>query len=430
MSFAKFTLKMAVASLLLAVAPAILFGQGAPMTSNVPRQEEVRKLITTLQAADSAQHDKVVACHRLAIIGTKEAVPVLAAMLTDETMSHYARHALEPMPDPSAGAALRDALGKVRGKLLVGVINSIGFRRDAAATTAVAALLAGSDEAVTAAAAAALGRIGSVEAAKKLQTALKNARGALQIAIADASLTCAENLVANRKRSDAANICDSLCGPEFPAYIRTAAMCGAITARQDGGIPLLVKQLKGQDNALLAAAWRAARELPGTKVTKALAAEVGKLPADKEVLLIQVLGDRGDKAALPAVLVAAKSAAAEVRVAALQVLPRIDDNGASLPVLLAAVTAGKSAAEAEAALSGLSQMGGADTNAKILAALPKVQPAMRAKLIGVLGARRAENARGELFKLAAGTDAETSKAAFRALALVSRPSDLPELIRL
>ena len=55
---------------------------------------------------------------------------------------------------------------------------------------------------------------------------------------------------------------------------------------------------------------------------------------------------------------------------------------------------------------------------------------MRAKLIGVLGVRRAENARGELLKLAAGGDVEICKAAFRALALVARPADLPELIRL
>ena len=430
MSSEKISLKMVLTALLLAAAPGLLSGQGAPMTGNLPRQEEVRQLIAKLQSADSAQHDKVVACHRLAVIGTKEAVPALAALLTDEKMAHYTRHALEPMPDPAAAAALRDALGRTRGQLLVGVINSLGFRRDAESTPALAGLLAGQEEEVTAAAAAALGRIGSVDASKHLQGALSRANGVLRITLADASLTCAETLVAARKRSEAAAVLDGLYGPGFPDHIRTAAMCGAITARQDGGIPLLVKQLKSQDNAMLAAAWRAARELPGTNATKALAAELGKLPEEKEVLLVQVLGDRADKAALPALLVSAKGGSPKVRVAALQALPRIDDGKSSLPILLQAITAGQSAAESEAALSSLSQIGGADTNAKILATLPTVAPAMRAKLIGLLAARRAEIARSEMLKLAAGTEVDLSKAAFRALAVIARPSDLPELIRL
>ncbi len=430
MTLAPFSLKTALTALLLAAAPVFLIGQGAPMTSTLSRSEEEHALIATLQSATSAPHNKVVACHRLAIIGTKAAVPALAALLSDEKLAHMARHALEPMPDPAAAAALRDALGKVQGKLLVGVINSIGFRRDASATAALAGLLAGPDESVTAAAAAALGRMGSVDAAKKLQSSLGGATGALRIVFADASLTCAEALVAARQRSEAAPIFDRLHAPEFPDYIRTAAMCGAITAREADGIPLLVKQLKGQDAAMLAAAWRAARELAGASVTTALASELGKLPSEKQVLLIQVLGDRGDKDALPAILDATKSGAPAVRVAAIQALPRVDDGSSSLPVLLRAVTAAQTPAESEAAIAGLSQVGGADTNSKILATLPSVAPALRVKLIGVLGARRADNARGELLKLAAGAEAEVSKAAFRALAQVARPADVAELIRL
>ena len=44
-----------------------------------------------------------------------------------------ARYALEPIPDPSVDDALRDALGKLKGRLLVGVIGSLGVRRDAKA---------------------------------------------------------------------------------------------------------------------------------------------------------------------------------------------------------------------------------------------------------------------------------------------------------
>lgn len=417
------------ATLLLASA-AGLSGQGAPAPTTVPRAEEERALLATLQSATATQHDKVVACHRLAVIGTKAAVPVLAALLADEKLAHMARHALEPMTDPAVDAALRAATGKLQGNLLIGVVNTIGFRRDAGAIADLARLLAGADAAVAAAAAGALGRIGTVDAAKKLQQALQGKSGAQQITLADACLTAAERLVTDGKRTEAAAIYDGLYGPAFPDYLRTAALGGAITARGADGLALLLQHLKGQDPALLAAAWRAARELPGAKVTPALAAELPRFATEKQVLLLQVLADRGDKAALAVVLEAAKSGPSAVRVAAIKALPRVDDGGAALATALLALATGPAGPEAEAALASLGQITSSETNAKVLAAMAAANPAMKAKLIGVLGFRRAESASREILKLAASPEPEVSRAAFRALAHVARSSDLPELIRL
>ena len=61
----------------------------------------------------------------------------LAALLCNEELSHMARYGLEPIPDPSVDTALRDALDKVKGRLLVGVIGSIGVRRDPKAVPAL-----------------------------------------------------------------------------------------------------------------------------------------------------------------------------------------------------------------------------------------------------------------------------------------------------
>ena len=56
----------------------------------------------------------------------------------DEHLSAYARYGLEPIADPSADDALRAALAKLQGNQLIGVINSIGKRRDAKAGPALA----------------------------------------------------------------------------------------------------------------------------------------------------------------------------------------------------------------------------------------------------------------------------------------------------
>ncbi|HUT11091.1 MAG TPA: HEAT repeat domain-containing protein, partial [Thermoguttaceae bacterium] len=65
--------------------------------------------------SDAPLKEKMDACRQLARIGTKDAVPALAALLGDEELSHMARYALEPIDDPSVDEALREALGKLKG---------------------------------------------------------------------------------------------------------------------------------------------------------------------------------------------------------------------------------------------------------------------------------------------------------------------------
>ena len=107
-------------------------------------------------------------CRKLMVIGSAESVPTLAGLLPNKGLSHMARYALERIPAPEAAQALRDALPRLRGALKVGVIGSLGVRRDAASVPALVALLGDADKAVARAAAYALGDIGSLEAAKAL----------------------------------------------------------------------------------------------------------------------------------------------------------------------------------------------------------------------------------------------------------------------
>ena len=94
--------------------------------------DQQRQLIDILQS-DAPAAKKAITCKQLAVYGTADAVPALAPLLTDAELASWARIALEVIPDPTADEALRAAMEKVDGRLLVGVINSIGVRRDAAA---------------------------------------------------------------------------------------------------------------------------------------------------------------------------------------------------------------------------------------------------------------------------------------------------------
>src|SRR5687768_6339613 len=90
-----------------------------------PDPQQTRLLLSVVQSnADLAARAR--ALQQLALVATKDAVPSLSALLSDEKLGQYARDVLEQMPDPAAGDALRAALGTVKGKALIGVVNSLG----------------------------------------------------------------------------------------------------------------------------------------------------------------------------------------------------------------------------------------------------------------------------------------------------------------
>lgn len=75
------------------------------------RRQLERRLIVILET-NAPVAAKQWVCRRLAIIGNQASVPALAALLTNDELSHPARIALERIPDAAAATALRDALPK------------------------------------------------------------------------------------------------------------------------------------------------------------------------------------------------------------------------------------------------------------------------------------------------------------------------------
>jgi len=191
-------------------------------------QMDEAALIRILTDASSPEFQKAKACQRVGELGAKEAVPALAALLSNEQLSTYARYGLEPMADPSADEALRAALTKLKGNLLIGVINSIGKRRDAEASPALAKMIYGADAGVARAAASALGHIGGVSSMKLLQAALTKTEGMTRMAVADAALVCAERLLVEGNREQALALYASLSTAGMPKPARLAAMSGII----------------------------------------------------------------------------------------------------------------------------------------------------------------------------------------------------------
>jgi HEAT repeat protein len=185
------------------------------------RKELETQLLAVLQS-NAPRDARDFVCRQLRTIGTAASVPALEALLADPDLSHMARYALERIPAAPAGQALERQLPKLEGPLKIGVISSLGARGQG--VRRLRPLLQDSDEAVARAAAIALGRIATVEAEHGLRSA--RPRPALAVVFADASMSCAEKLLAAGHAKEAKATYQRLLKGNPPASIRQAAERG------------------------------------------------------------------------------------------------------------------------------------------------------------------------------------------------------------
>lgn len=190
-------------------------------------------LLDVLKSSDSTRAGRQFACRQLGIIGTDRSVSTLAKMLTGEETSDMARYALERIPDSAVDDALREALPKATGKVKVGIINSLGQRRDSKSVSALSKLVADSDSMVAEAAIAALGTIADSQACEELAQVKDKASAGLQVPVLDAYLKCADQLAAQGQKDKALAIYKEMYKPDKPTPIRTAALRGIITVTKE-----------------------------------------------------------------------------------------------------------------------------------------------------------------------------------------------------
>jgi hypothetical protein len=184
---------------------------------------EPAKLVALLKDPKATVFQKAIACKKLSITGGPDAVRPMAALLSHPQLACYARFGMEPNPDPSVDEAFRAALPKLKGKLQMGVIHSIGFRKDAKALDALKGLIGDRDAQVAGAAAAAVGMIGGLEAGRILEAALKDTASPAFPVAARACLLCAEGLMANNK-ARALQLYGQLSAKSMPRPVELAAL--------------------------------------------------------------------------------------------------------------------------------------------------------------------------------------------------------------
>ncbi|MFP4055746.1 MAG: HEAT repeat domain-containing protein [Candidatus Brocadiia bacterium] len=393
------------------------------------RRAELVGRLTALLSSQATVDAKRHACRQLSIIGGADVVPALARLLPDPELSHMARMGLERIAAPEAGAALRDALGKLQGKLLIGAINSLGERGEGQAAAPLAPFLAHEDQDVARAAAIALGKTGGPKAVDALRATVRSEKTEkpLRIVAANAYLRCADHLVAAGEADQAAAIYKELYAPDEPKSIRVAALRGLVVAQAEKAVPLVVEVLTGEDLRMQAIATTFVREMPGTAATRAFAQVLPRLSPEGQCVLLDALADRGDPAARPAAVQATRSGQEPVRVAAYQALGTLGD-ASTVPLLAKAAAAG--GAEGKAAGQSLDRLRAPDVDQAVLSELKDAEPKVQVALVQSLAARRVEKAIPRLLERARAEAPEVRAEALKALGQVGSEQTLPALVKL
>lgn len=382
-----------------------------------------KRLITLLNSQQTTKDAKRYICKWLVIVGSEECVPAVAQLLTDPELSHPARMVLEPLQSQVAGEALRNALSKVQGKLLAGVISSIGVRRDTKAVGAIKLYATGADPVVAENAIAALGEIGNDEAL----TVLENIRPPqnLERAHTRALITAAGHLADAGFKTRAAAVYKKIFDSSSTPAFRYAAINGIVnTLPQNQAVAFLIEQLQSKDEHIRGAAASAFRHCPDTALKNNVAEKLPNLEREAQLLVLGILSDIDDvNGRTPSLKLLQTSNDDTVLIAALDCLAR---HGEAADVQTIAQIATKKPSLSNAVIQTLQRISKPGTD-NALVKLFETDASARAIALNVLSNRRVESALPTFVRLLRGNDIALATEAAKGLATLGTDEQVKEL---
>jgi len=205
-------------------------------------------------------------------------------------------------------------------------------------------------------------------------------------------------------------------------------ICFGASEQPDEAVGIVLDILRSGDQEMQAVAIAMVKDMPGAEVTKALVKELPNLSAASQVQLLSALSDRGDAAALPAVITAVKAEDESVRIAALKAVGQLGDE--SSVDLLARTAAAIRGAEQKAARESLYRLRGAKVDEAILSDIAKAQSKTKVELIKSAGERNISAGVNTLLKTAKDSDRKVRLESLKVLKVIAVPEHLPALVEL
>jgi HEAT repeat protein len=284
-----------------------------------------------------------------------------------------------------------------------------------------------SDSKLSEAAVAALKKIGRMRAINALLKSRTSAAQSLQSLISDALIQCADGLLARGRAEPAARVYRVCYGPNEPLPIRAASLRGLLAAAgKEESLSLSLDALKQGPDQFRAIAARHLSQLEAAGVTQRLCAALPELPVEAQVFLVRALGERGDTAALAAIVKAVESPAEAVQVAALDALGSL--GGAGEVALLVDLIDGGKSAKGMAAQAALKKLRAPGVAPRILECAEKQSTSTQVNLFSILAERQSIESVPALLQLTQDPSVEVRQGAYASLGELVRDDHVAALV--
>ena len=392
----------------------------------------IEKELIKLLKSNATLSGKQFVCHLLADIGSNESVNTLAAMLYDSSTVEMARFALEEIPNKSVDEALRTALMKSDGKIKIGIINSLGKRRDYESVSQIKKMIYLSDREIARAAIGALGLIASDQAITTLEEGKNKVSQELRQDLVSALLDCADDLLAQNKNERAYVIYKELFAASEKNSIRYAALRGMVHSSSAEEVNnLLINVLRKDNSKICSGVPMIVRDIPADYDISSLIAALPSFNASDQVRLLNALSNRKDDYILEMAIQLSKHENIEVRSDAFILIGKVG-NFSSVQYLVE--VSAQNAIDSKAAQNALYQLSGEKVDHEIVRLIPDASDEIKFQLIHSLRMRQPKDKNSIISKAllqAAGTGKENLRIeSIRALQFIAGKEEMQALIDL
>lgn len=400
----------------------------AAQTSITKRIGVEVRLFEVLESPLSTDAARAFVTGELARICKENSVATIDRLLPREDLTPLLIRITESIPGYGATRALVKAVGTTEGATQLSLIRALGERGDPTAIRTLRKYSGNGEPEVMRAAIEAIGEIGGRDAADAVFWCSQNVRTDLRPVAIAAYFKCAEGFMARGDNSTAISMCDNSNIESQALAIRQEALTGIIRAEGPRGEGTISRVLHSDDTSMHTIAARAAVHVPGRKATDGFVALLPTQSAEIQVILVNALAKRGDRACLPTIIMTSRHRNAAVRMATIEAMGTLGDT--SVVIELIKVAAHNIGDEQRSAREGLVNLDAPGVDDALIRASSGPNNIMRTEAIRSIKARKVAHAAPMLFRIAEREIAALQIEALSALGVVAADEDLQQLVTL
>ena len=398
------------------------------------KNEKAMLEVTLLAALGKASDSNVKAFYleQIDYIATDTAVSQLAKLLADKKLTDPAARVLISIGTPKAKSAVLNALKKASSDNLITLIKAAGVLQIEDAAKIILPHTRSKDRTIRLTALYAVADIAPKD--KKTATALEKATNVKSLYESTQALEFyllyAERLAQKGQSSSALDICRTVLKGKTAPH-ENAAQCKALTImaniKKDKATPDLLSAMDLPNEYLHGTAVKIALDMPGSDVTSQWSKKIKSVKPTAQAKIMQMLADRGDKKALPALVAMLKDSDITARTAAINAAAQLGQADAVKPLI--AFIAKADSRDIATTKNAMMTLPSDPLFAQIGNSLDSLDAPAAVALIDILAKRSASSQTKKVLALSTSSNADVRSAANKALGSMASSDNLSDLIK-